>query len=225
MTYGILLIFIPLLILEAFFAASEIALVSANRRRLHHRAEEGHRDARLALQLLARPEYFLATTLLGAYMAAAVNTVLVTAFFLGLFGHAAEIPVILALPPVILILGEIIPKSIGRQQATLLAERLDSPLRIVHEEFHSQDFTRRGGTLQMAQLWVNLRAKDKSAPPGYQALGRGDGERIGGGNDAGGKPERERSADHITESAGSGRVFSLPYTFGNMIVRGVSRPI
>jgi putative hemolysin len=57
-------------------------------------------------------------------MAAAVNTVLVTAFFLGLFGAAAEIPVILTLPPLILILGEIIPKSIGRQQATFLAERL-----------------------------------------------------------------------------------------------------
>ena len=131
MTYGILLIFIPLLLLEGFFAMAEIALVSANRRRLHHRAEEGHRDARLALQLLARPEYFLATTLLGAYMAAAVNTVLVTAFFLGLFGAAAEIPVILTLPPLILILGEIIPKSIGRQQATFLAERLAPVLWIV----------------------------------------------------------------------------------------------
>ena len=41
---------------------------------------------------------------------------------------------------------------------------------IVHEEFHSQDFTRKGGTLQMVQLWVNLRAKDKSAKPGYQTL-------------------------------------------------------
>jgi len=41
---------------------------------------------------------------------------------------------------------------------------------IVHEEFHSRDFTRKGGTLEMAQLWVNLRAKDKSAPPGYQTL-------------------------------------------------------
>ncbi|HEX2750864.1 MAG TPA: pirin-like C-terminal cupin domain-containing protein, partial [Verrucomicrobiales bacterium] len=41
---------------------------------------------------------------------------------------------------------------------------------IVHEEFHSREFTRQGGTLQMAQLWINLRAKDKSAPPGYQTL-------------------------------------------------------
>src|SRR5258705_120720 len=41
---------------------------------------------------------------------------------------------------------------------------------IVHEEFHSQDFTGKGGTLQMVQLWVNLRASDKSAPAGYQTL-------------------------------------------------------
>jgi redox-sensitive bicupin YhaK (pirin superfamily) len=41
---------------------------------------------------------------------------------------------------------------------------------IVHEEFHSRDFTRKGGTFQVAQLWVNLRAKDKSAAPRYQTL-------------------------------------------------------
>jgi quercetin 2,3-dioxygenase len=41
---------------------------------------------------------------------------------------------------------------------------------IVHEEFHSNDFTQRGGNLQMVQLWVNLRAKDKAAKPGYQTL-------------------------------------------------------
>ncbi|HMJ65822.1 MAG TPA: pirin family protein [Candidatus Binatia bacterium] len=45
---------------------------------------------------------------------------------------------------------------------------------IVHEEFHSQEFARKGGTLQMVQLWVNLRAKDKSAPPRYQTLLKGE---------------------------------------------------
>lgn len=129
MTYGILLIFIPLLLLEGFFAAGEIALVSANRRRLHHRAEEGHRGARVALSLLSRPEYMLATTLLGAYLSAAANTIMVTAFLLDTLGPAGEIPALIALPPVILILGEIIPKSIGRQQANLLAERLAPALR------------------------------------------------------------------------------------------------
>jgi len=41
---------------------------------------------------------------------------------------------------------------------------------IIHEEFHSQDFTDAGGTLEMVQLWVNLPAKDKMAKPGYQTL-------------------------------------------------------
>lgn len=41
---------------------------------------------------------------------------------------------------------------------------------ILHEEFHSDAFTRDGGTLEMAQLWVNLRAADKNAPAGYQTL-------------------------------------------------------
>jgi len=41
---------------------------------------------------------------------------------------------------------------------------------ILHEEFHSQEFTRTGGTLEMVQLWVNLPARDKMAAPGYQTL-------------------------------------------------------
>ncbi len=41
---------------------------------------------------------------------------------------------------------------------------------ILHEEFHSPAFTQAGGELEMVQLWVNLPAKDKMAPPGYQAI-------------------------------------------------------
>jgi hypothetical protein len=41
---------------------------------------------------------------------------------------------------------------------------------IVHEEFHSPAFAKRGGTLEMVQLWVNLPAKDKLSPPRYQDL-------------------------------------------------------
>ena len=41
---------------------------------------------------------------------------------------------------------------------------------ILHEEFHSGDFTRAGGTLEMAQLWVNLPAASKMTAPGYQTI-------------------------------------------------------
>lgn len=41
---------------------------------------------------------------------------------------------------------------------------------ILHEEFHSPAFTRRGGPLEMVQLWVNLPARSKMQPPGYQNI-------------------------------------------------------
>ncbi|APV48407.1 quercetin 2,3-dioxygenase [Betaproteobacteria bacterium GR16-43] len=41
---------------------------------------------------------------------------------------------------------------------------------LIHEEFHSQAFTKSGGTMEMAQLWVNLPARDKMTKPGYQAI-------------------------------------------------------
>ncbi len=41
---------------------------------------------------------------------------------------------------------------------------------ILHEEFHSESFTRSGGSLEMVQLWVNLPAKNKMVAPGYQAI-------------------------------------------------------
>ncbi|HCD1255324.1 TPA: pirin family protein [Citrobacter amalonaticus] len=41
---------------------------------------------------------------------------------------------------------------------------------ILHEEFHSEAFTRKGGELEMVQLWVNLPAKDKMTAPGYQSI-------------------------------------------------------
>src|SRR5690349_7169651 len=41
---------------------------------------------------------------------------------------------------------------------------------ILHEEFHSPGFTAKGGDFRVVQLWVNLPAKDKLSPPGYQAI-------------------------------------------------------
>ena len=41
---------------------------------------------------------------------------------------------------------------------------------ILHEEFHSPAYAAKGGPFEMVQLWVNLPAKDKSAPAGYQGI-------------------------------------------------------
>lgn len=41
---------------------------------------------------------------------------------------------------------------------------------ILHEEFHGQDFSKKGGTLEMIQLWVNLPANFKMSTPHYQEI-------------------------------------------------------
>lgn len=128
MILAFLLVFVPLLLLEAFFAISEISLVSANHRRLQRRAEEGQRGARIALQLLKRPERLVATCLVGANFAEISNTVLATAVLLAWLGPMGELVAALLLPPLILLLAEITPKSIGRQQPNRLAQRLAAPL-------------------------------------------------------------------------------------------------
>lgn len=45
---------------------------------------------------------------------------------------------------------------------------------IIHEEFHSPNYSKTGGPFRMVQLWVNLPAKDKMSPPGYQAITNAD---------------------------------------------------
>lgn len=45
---------------------------------------------------------------------------------------------------------------------------------ILHDEFHSPEFTREGGMMEMVQLWVNLPAKDKMTEPKYQEIGDRD---------------------------------------------------
>jgi len=65
---------------------------------------------------------------------------------------------------------------------------------IVHEEFHSKEFSERGGVFEMCQLWVNLPAEEKMSEPRYQPIVEGsipkvallsameeENERIGGG--------------------------------------------
>lgn len=56
---------------------------------------------------------------------------------------------------------------------------------IVHEEFHSPAFTESGGRLEMVQLWVNLRAVDKSVDPAYQTIKAADIARVELADEAG----------------------------------------
>lgn len=45
---------------------------------------------------------------------------------------------------------------------------------VIHEEYHSENFAKTGGSMEMVQLWVNLPKKDKMTKPGYQGIVRAD---------------------------------------------------
>jgi len=111
------------LVMEAVFSGAELALVTCDKLRLSHRAARGEKGARIALQLVRRPEWFFSTTLLGQNLFIVGNSVLVTFFIFKYLGTEYE-ALGLLLAPVILIFGEALPKSIFQRGADRLGPRV-----------------------------------------------------------------------------------------------------
>jgi len=124
------LVFLLFLIGEAFFAAAEIAILSAGEARLGVLARK-HLGARLALSLLQEPERLLTTTLLGLNLSVIANGVFTTGFLLEIFPEKGAFMALLGLPPVMLLFGQIIPKNVARARAGTLAPVLAPPLYLV----------------------------------------------------------------------------------------------
>ncbi|HEY2050723.1 MAG TPA: pirin family protein [Caulobacteraceae bacterium] len=76
---------------------------------------------------------------------------------------------------------------------------------IVHDEFHSEAFARRGGPMQMVQLWVNLPARNKMARPAYQSIRAADIPTVSLPGSAG---EARIIAGRFGETAGPARTFT-----------------
>jgi hypothetical protein len=56
---------------------------------------------------------------------------------------------------------------------------------ILHKEYHEKNFSKKGGEMQMVQLWVNLPAKDKMTEPKYQNIENKDLAKVDLGNGVG----------------------------------------
>jgi Mg2+/Co2+ transporter CorB len=112
-----------LLILAAFFAGSETALMSLNRYRLRHRANEGHRGARLAEALLAHPDRLIGLILLLSTIVNVAAPMLVGFIAVRLGGEFDVAVGATALAFVLLIFCEVAPKTFG----ALHPERLALP--------------------------------------------------------------------------------------------------
>jgi magnesium and cobalt exporter, CNNM family len=110
-----------LLILAAFFAGSETALMSINRYRLRHRASEGSRAARLAEALLARPDRLIGLILLLSTVVNVAAPMLVGFIALRLGGEFFVAFGAALLAFVLLIFCEVAPKTFGALHPESLA--------------------------------------------------------------------------------------------------------
>jgi Mg2+/Co2+ transporter CorB len=110
-----------LLILAAFFAGSETALMSLNRYRLRHRASEGSRGARLAEALLARPDRLIGLILLLSTLVNVATPILVGYIALKLGGEFLVAFGAALLAFVLLIFCEVAPKTFGALHPESLA--------------------------------------------------------------------------------------------------------
>lgn len=116
------------LLLEMFFAASELSVISCDRIALRKDAEAGKRAARLLERFLDNKQRFLATTLFGTQLSVIVSTVTMTYALHKIAPHRAELYLLVGLTPVLVIFGEIVPKTIGQQSADRWARRVVYPL-------------------------------------------------------------------------------------------------
>lgn len=140
-----LLIILLLILLNGFFAAAEIAVLTARRGRLLQWAEEGDGAARTALNLSQDADRFLPTvqvgitlvsTLAAVFGGAHVEEQLAEYFktipWLARHHHAAALGlVVISLTFVSLILGELVPKRIALQHAEPLARFVAYPMWIL----------------------------------------------------------------------------------------------
>lgn len=121
--YALFILLAVLIVLSAFFSSSETSLVALNRYRMRHQANSGHRGARLAQRLLARPDRMFGIILLGNNLVNILAASVATVIAIRLLGESGILASTLALTVVILVFAEVAPKTL----AALRPERIAYP--------------------------------------------------------------------------------------------------
>ena len=119
---------VALILLSAFFSASETAISTVNRIRLSTRAEEGNKRARLVLKMTDQYDRTLSSILVGNNIVNIAFTAISTMFFTGWFGLSGVGIATLVTTAIVLVFGEILPKSFAREYADSFAPAIAYPL-------------------------------------------------------------------------------------------------
>lgn len=109
------------LLMEGLFTGAEMVLVCADPHKLTERARRGERGAQIALNLLSRPEHAISTTLTGTNLFVVLSTIIATSRFLPGYGNRAELLAVAVITPLVILFGEIVPKSFAQPRADALA--------------------------------------------------------------------------------------------------------
>ena len=115
---------------QAFFAASEIALVSADELKVRAESERGSRRSSILIRLLVDRDRVVALTLTGANLATVLAAVLLTSF-LHQYGPNAAFFAPFILTPITLLLGEAIPKLLTLRDPDRFVSLAVRPLRLM----------------------------------------------------------------------------------------------
>ena len=110
-----------LIICSAFFSSAETGLLILNRYRLRHLSREGNRSAQRAQRLLNTPDRLLGTILVGNNVVNILAASIATVIAVDLWGDAGVVIATTALTIVILIFGEITPKTLAALRPELIA--------------------------------------------------------------------------------------------------------
>lgn len=114
-----LLIF--LILCSAFFSSSETGMLSLNRYRLKHMGKEGHKGAKRVTSLLSRPDRLLGTILVGNNVVNILAASIATVLAVDIWGEAGIAIATAGLTIVVLIFGEITPKTLAALRPELVA--------------------------------------------------------------------------------------------------------
>ena len=113
--HTLLIAFVVLIVVSAFFSISETSMIALNRYRLRHLAKAGNRGAKRTARLLERTDRLLGAILLGNNLANTAAAALVTVITFRLLGQSELSLTIatLSVTAALLIFSEITPKVIG----------------------------------------------------------------------------------------------------------------
>ncbi|MDQ6973116.1 MAG: CNNM domain-containing protein, partial [Mariprofundaceae bacterium] len=117
-----------LLLASAFFSGSETALTRARRFRLRLLGDQGNSGARKAEKLLDHPERMLSGILLGNNFVNIAASSLTTAIFVAMFGQSGIVYATIAMTIIVVLLAEILPKTIAVAHAEDIACRVAGTL-------------------------------------------------------------------------------------------------